>query len=506
MGPGVHSGERSVPYAELLRHAGQFARGYDGLGVGAGDSVAVLLRNDPSFLEASLGTVVLGANPVPINWHWHAQEVGYLLRDCEAKALVVHDDLLGAIARAVPDGVEVIGVPTPAEVCAAYGLTAPAPADAHRYERWLDELKPWDQAPEQAPSSVIYTSGTTGRPKGVVRDPQTDEGREATNVVVEHIFGLGEGAVTVIPAPMYHTAPNVYALGAAVRGLDMTLMPRFDPEDFLRIVERRRVTTVQMVPTMFVRLLQLPEDVRARYDVSSLEFVVHAAAPCAPEIKRAMIDWFGPIVTEYYGSTETGAVVFCTSEEWLAHPGTVGRALPNATVKVLRDDGAEAATGESGEVYVRLHTWPDFTYRGDEAKRASIEHDGLVTSGDIGYLDADGYLYLNDRRNDMIISGGVNIYPAEIEACLIGLEGVLDCAVFGIPDERMGEAVCAHVHHDPGAALTEDAVRDHVAASLARYKVPRVVVLTDELPREDSGKVFKRLLKEPYWAGRERAI
>jgi long-chain acyl-CoA synthetase len=498
MTPGVHSGDRTVPYAELLRHAGQFARGYDGLGIGAGDGVAVLLRNDPVFLEASLGTVVLGATPVPINWHWHAQEVGYLLRDAGARALVVHDDLFPAIADAVPDGMMVIGVPTPPEIRAAYRVGDAEPV-GHRYERWIDELAPWDQAPEQAPSSVIYTSGTTGRPKGVVREPQTDEGREATNLVVEHIFGLREGSVTVIPAPMYHTAPNVYALGAAVRGIDMTLMPRFDPEDFLRIVEQRRVTTVQMVPTMFVRLLQLPDEVRNRYDIGSLEFVVHAAAPCAPDVKRAMIEWFGPIITEYYGSTETGAVVFCTSEEWLAHPGTVGRALPNATVKVFRDDGTEADTGESGEVYVRLHTWPDFTYRGDDDKRRSIERDGLVTSGDIGYLDGDGFLYLNDRRNDMIISGGVNIYPAEIEACLLGLEGVRDCAVFGIPDDGMGEAVCAYVDPDPAAGLTAGAVRDHVASSLARYKVPRVVEFSDALPREDSGKVFKRLLREPYW-------
>src|SRR4051794_5969046 len=537
MPPAVHSGERSVPYPDLLRHAGQFARGYDGLGIGAGDGVAVLLRNDPVFLEASLGTVALGATPVPINWHWQAEEVGYLLRDCEARALVVHDDLFPAIADAVPDGLPVIGVPTPPELRSAYRVGHAEPV-GHRYERWIDELAPWDQAPEQAPSSVIYTSGTTGRPKGVVREPQTDEGREATNVVVEHIFGLREGSVTVIPAPMYHTAPNVYALGAAVRGLDMTLMPRFDPEDFLRIVEQRRVTTVQMVPTMFVRLLRLPEETRARYDVSSLEFVVHAAAPCAPDVKRAMIEWFGPIVTEYYGSTETGAVVFCTSEEWLpppraggrappppfgpivteyygstetgavvfctseewlAHPGTVGRALPNATVKVFRDDGTEAGTGESGEVYVRLHTWPDFTYRGDDDKRRSIERDGLVTSGDIGYLDGDGFLSLNDRRNDMIISGGVNIYPAEIEACLLGLEGVRDCAVFGIPDDGMGEAVCAYVDPDPAAGLTAGTVRDHVGAHLARYKVPRVVEFSDTLPREDSGKVFKRLLREPYW-------
>ena len=192
MTPAVHSGDRSVPYAEVMRHAGQLARGYDQLGVGAGDGVAVLLRNDVAFLEASLGTVALGATPVPINWHWHAQEVGYLLRDAGARALVVHDDLYPGVAAAVPDDVAVIGVPTPPELAAAYRAGAALPAGAHRYERWLDELEPWDQPPEQAPNSVIYTSGTTGRPKGVVRAPQTDEGREATNLVVEHIFGLRE--------------------------------------------------------------------------------------------------------------------------------------------------------------------------------------------------------------------------------------------------------------------------------------------------------------------------
>jgi long-chain acyl-CoA synthetase len=277
------------------------------------------------------------------------------------------------------------------------------------------------------------------------------------------------------------------------------MMEKFDPEGVLEAIQRFGVTEMQMVPTHFVRLLKLPESVRSSYDLSSLKMVIHAAAPCPPDVKRAMIEWFGPIVTEYYGSTETGAVVFCTSEEWLAHPGTVGCALPNATVKVFRDDGSEADTGESGEVYVRLHSWPDFTYRGDDDKRASIERDGLVTSGDIGYLDADGFLYLNDRRNDMIISGGVNIYPAEIEACLLGLDGVRDCAVFGIPDDGMGEAVCAYVDPDPSAGLTAGAVREHVAGHLARYKVPRVVEFSDELPREDSGKVFKRLLREPYW-------
>src|SRR4051812_9696947 len=504
MEAGVHSGERSVPYPEMFANAGRIARGLSQLGVGAGDSVALLLRNDVAFLEASLAAVVLGANAVPVNWHWRDEEVGYLLGDCEAKVLVGHDDLLAGIGA--PAGLEVLGVPAPPEIRAAYGIAEPEPAGGHRYETWLRDLEPWGEAPETAPLSMIYTSGTTGRPKGVVRTPQEGPVSESLRDFLAGIFGLREGAVTVIPAPMYHSAPNAYSLGAAIRLVDQTLMPRFDAEELLRIIEARRVTTVQVVPTMFVRLLALPEAVRSRYDTSSLEVVVHAAAPCPPEVKRAMIDWLGPIVTEYYGSTETGPVVHCTSEEWLAHPGTVGKAVPGGTVRVYGDAGDELPPGESGDVYVWLDAVPDFTYRGDDAKRAAIERDGLVTAGDVGYLDEDGFLYLNDRRNDMVISGGVNIYPAEIEACLLKLGGVRDCAVFGIPDDRMGEAVCAYVDADPAAGLTADAVREHVGAQLAGYKVPRVVEFTDALPREDSGKVFKRLLRDPYWQGRERAI
>jgi long-chain acyl-CoA synthetase len=283
-------------------------------------------------------------------------------------------------------------------------------------------------------------------------------------------------------------------------------MPRFDAEDFLRLVERRRVSVVQMVPTMFVRMLALPESVRSRYDLSSLRRVVHAAAPCPPDVKRAMIEWLGPIIDEYYGGTETGPVVFCTSEEWLEHPGTVGRPIRNASVKILDAGGNELPPGESGEVFMWLDVWPNFTYENDPEKRRSIERDGLVSCGDIGYLDRDGFLHLNDRRSDMVISGGVNIYPAEIEACLMSLPGVRDCAVFGIPDDEFGEAIAAYVEPLDGHPLSAEDVRGHVRATLASYKTPRIVELTRDLPREDSGKIFKRRLREPYWRGRERAI
>ena len=424
---GVRCDGRFSTYPELFARALRASRGLHELGIGAGDRIALLLRNSIEFLEASIATVPLGASAVPINWHWRGEEIAHVLRDSGAKALVVHADLWPAIADSVPAGPAIVVVP------AGGADSAELPDGALSWPDWLAANEPWAQPPEAAPVSIIYTSGTTGQPKGVVRTPATDEQREGTQAMLGEIFQLAPGERTVIPAPMYHTAPNVYALAAAIRGMDMTIMTSFDAEEFLRIVAEHRVTVVQMVPTMFVRLLALPEHVRTGYDLSSLRWIVHAAAPCPPEVKRAMIEWLGPIVAEYYGGTETGPVVFCTSEEWLAHPGTVGRPIGRAVVKVLDADGSELPTGESGEVYMWLDVWPDFTYAGDEEKRRAVERDGLVSCGDIGYLDADGYLYLNDRRSDMVISGGVNIYPAEIEACLMSLEGFATAPCSGSP-------------------------------------------------------------------------
>jgi long-chain acyl-CoA synthetase len=261
-----------------------------------------------------------------------------------------------------------------------------------------------------------------------------------------------------------------------------------------------------MVPTMFVRLNRLPEEVKRRYDLSSLKRIIHGAAPCPPDVKRAIIEWWGPVVCEYYGSTEVGTVTFCTSEEWLAHPGTVGRAVPTATVKVLDEQGRELPPHEPGEVYARLWSHTDFTYQNRDEDRRAIERDGLLTSGDIGYLDEDGFLYLCDRRRDMVISGGVNIYPAEIEYVLIAMPGVRDCAVFGIPDEEFGEALAAAVEPDGTRPLDQAAVRAFLSERIARYKVPKLVLFDPALPREESGKIFKRRLRDPFWADAGRRI
>jgi long-chain acyl-CoA synthetase len=510
---GIRCGVRSSSYEELFGRALRATGGLLELGVGAGDRVGLLLRNSIEFLEASIATVPMGARAVPINWHWRGEEIAHVLRDSRAKALVVHADLWPAIAASVPAGVAVVVVPVEDGAPGAHGApghgdgeAVALPDGALSWPEWLARSEPWAQPPETTPASIIYTSGTTGLPKGVVREPPTEEQRDGLMALFDAIFQLDPGERTLIPAPMYHAAPNAYVNAAVMRGMDITIMTGFDAEEFLRIVAERRITVVQMVPTMFVRLLALPESVRASYDLSSLRWVVHAAAPCPPEVKRAMIEWLGPIVVEYYGSTETGPVTFATSEDWLAHPGTVGRAVSQATVRILDTDGRELPPGESGDVYMRLEVLSDFTYEGDEHKRRAVERDGLLGCGDIGYLDEDGFLYLNDRRSDMVISGGVNVYPAEIEACLLSLAGVRDCAVFGIPDAEFGEALAAHVEPHDGVELTAEAVREHVRSRLAGYKTPRVVELSDSLPREDSGKIFKRRLREPYWVGHDRAI
>jgi long-chain acyl-CoA synthetase len=294
---------------------------------------------------------------------------------------------------------------------------------------------------------------------------------------------------------------------ALALGIDLTIMPRFDPEQFLALVERHAISHAQVVPTMFVRLLELPDEVRHRYDLSSLRAVVHAAAPCPAHVKKRMIEWFGPVIREYYGGTETGIIVTCDSHEWLAHEGTVGKPLEGADIRVFDPDGTVLPRGETGEVYVKPPGYsPRFTYLGQDDKRQEIERDGYLSIGDVGRVDADGFLYLSDRARDMVISGGVNIYPIEIEACLLELPGVRDVAVFGIPDDAYGEALAAHVDADPDAGLTEDAIRDHVRVKLAGYKVPRTVVFDDNLPREESGKIFKRRIRERYWQDAGRAI
>lgn len=460
------------------------------MGITGGDNVALVLTNSVEFLEVTAGIALAGANPVPVNWHGKAEEVGYLLSNSGSKAAFVHSGFLATVQQT--------GTALPLVVVPG---KAPVPDGLVEYEAWLAEYDP-DTNPANPTTGLgmIYTSGTTGKPKGIVRDAISPDSLMQMLKSMMQRMGVGPGIATIFPAPLYHTAPNTLAVLAMRLGMDITILERFDAEQFLAAVERHRVQQVQMVPTMFTRLLRLSQEVRDRYDLSSLRTVVHSAAPCPIHIKRQIIDWFGPIVSEYYGGSETGAIVWCTSEEWLTHPGTVGAPADGAQVRIITDDDEEAPVGEVGVVYVKpADHWPGFTYHGDDKKRREMELDGFVTVGDMGRVDADGFLYLTDRANDMVISGGVNIYPAEIESVLYQLPAVRDCAVVGIPDDEYGESLAAHIEVGEGFQLTEDEVRKFVRDNLAGFKVPKVVVFDDDLPREDSGKLFKRRIRDKYW-------
>jgi len=509
----IVSGARELTTAQMEERAARAANGLKSLGVRPGDLVALYLRNDLAFFEASAACGLVGAYPTPVNWHYTTDEARYLFENSGAKAIIIHADLLSPIAGALPPDVPVLVVETPPEILQTYGLASEAGAAPKTYPEWgawLERFAPYAGPTEAAPGTIIYTSGTTGRPKGVRRKPPTPAEAEVTLRNLCFIFGFdlagADKIVSAMVGPMYHSAPNAYGLTLARIGAELHLEARFDSEGLLRLIEEKRITHLHMVPIMFNRLLKLPADVRRKYDLSSLKFVVHAAAPCPAPVKREMIEWWGPVINEYYGSTETGGVVFCTSEQWLSHPGTVGTPIPGADVRVIDEQGNALKAGEIGEVVAKSPQIADFTYHGDDAKRRASEKVGLIAPGDIGFFDEDGFLYLCDRAKDMIISGGVNIYPAEIESDLHKMPGVADCAVFGIPDDEYGEAVYAVVQPQPGAELTELAVKAYLRERIAGYKVPKQVGFAIDLPREDSGKIFKRKLREPFWEGRETRI
>jgi long-chain acyl-CoA synthetase len=320
------------------------------------------------------------------------------------------------------------------------------------------------------------------------------------------VFGIGPESRCLISAPLYHSAPSSYAMFAAARGAWLRIEPRFDAAATLAAIERHRVTHLYLVPTMMHRLLRLPEEVRRRHDLSSLRFVLTTGAPCPVQTKRAMIEWWGPVVHEAYAASELGYVTVIDSDEALSHPGSVGRPVGEARLRIVDDTGAECPVGTPGRIYARQPAYPDFTYVNQPEARSQAERDGLVSVGDVGFVDADGYLYLCDRASDMVLSGGVNIYPAEIEAALASLPGIADSAVFGVPDEEYGEALLAAIEMLPGAQASADAVRRHLVERIAGFKVPRRIEFHAALPREETGKIFKRRLRDPHWAGRDRRI
>ncbi len=484
------SGEQ-ITYGQMDEAANRIAHLLRGRGLAVGDAIAVLMENSPRYYEIYWAAQRAGIILVPISTHLTASEVAYILEDSDAKLLFT-TPLFGPLVQQMQGA----GMDLPLLI---YGAAGENSADAA-----LADCPVTPIGDQSAGRLMLYSSGTTGRPKGIVPAPLADPGVEAaTPLMMLAVHGFhfpADGSSMYLsPAPLYHAAPLGWSTTVHRLGGTVVVMEKFDPEGALAAIEKYRITESQWVPTHFVRLLKLPEDVRSRYDLSSHSHAIHAAAPCPAAVKQAMLDWWGPIIWEYYAGSEGNGMTMVSSEEWLAHPGTVGRAILG-TVHVCDDTGAEVPAGAEGVIY--FESPHPFAYHKDDAKTAEATHpEGWTTLGDIGRLDADGFLYLTDRRSNMIISGGVNIYPQEIENLLVGHPKVMDAAVIGAPDAEMGECVVAVVQPadmaDAGESLAEE-LREFLSGKLARMKLPRLFDFRPDLPREANGKLYKRKLKEEY--------
>jgi len=489
-----------IPAGELLAAANQTVAGLRALGLRHGDVVAMALPNCRAVFEVLLAGMQAGWHLVPINTHLTDSEMSYILRDSGARAFVGHEGLALRCAQAA----RTAGLPT--DACFAVGdIPGFRPLAA------LRERQPVSLPEDRLAGQLMqYTSGTTGRPKGVHREIAPLDPDVAIGLFAQHLlrFDITPGGdhVHLCGSPMYHLAPLAYAWFSLHFEHRVVLMEHWTPQGALEQIARHRVTTTHMVPTQFHRLLQLSPAERAHYSTSSLRHVLHAAAPCPVEVKRRMLEWWGPVIYEYYGASEGGGTLV-TADEWLRKPGTVGRPWAGAAIRILDDDGKECPPGSPGTVYLKL--LQAFEYRGDPEKTRAARRGDFFTVGDVGYLDADGYLFLCDRKIDMIISGGVNIYPAEVEAVLLTHPRVGDAAVFGVPDDDWGERVKAVIEPakgvTPGPELAQELLT-FCAERLARYKCPSSVDFVAELPRDPNGKLYKRRLRDPYWQNRERAI
>lgn len=487
----------TISNAQLRAAAAQFARALDQAGIPARGTVALLGANTPEFLAAYEGATSSGRTVTPLSWRWTAEDITYVVKDCEADALVL-DARYAALAASAASALKV-------KFCYGRELAG--------FCSWT-EVEALSSRPLEQPLAgrvMMYTSGTTGQPKGVM--PAEPSGPPPS---LMGVYGMAMLRMALPPdqaqarhlvcTPLYHSGPLTYADGAVWLGADLVLLERFEPETVLTCIEQYKIASTFMVPTQFVRLLRLPPAVRARYDLSSLRLVVHGSAPVAPDVKRAMIEWLGPILYEFYGGTEGGGTAI-DSAAWLAHPGSVGRPIPGYEMAILQDDGTPAPAGTPGQLWFRGPT--RFAYKGDPEKTAEAHRGDWHTLGDIGYADADGFLYLCDRRADVIISGGVNIYPAQIEAQLLTHPAVADCCVVGIPDEEWGERIHAVVQPSPGTPPSPElaeVILAHIRTRLARHQMPRGLEFRAELPRTETGKLARRQIRNPYWQGRQRRI
>jgi long-chain acyl-CoA synthetase len=499
------TGGQVITYAELDAEANRLSRVLRAAGLQPGDHVALCLENHSRFLSIIWGAHYAGLYYTAMSSRLTTEEMAYILEDCGAQAFITS-------AHKAEQAAELVDQMPRVKV----RLMIDGVIDGYEPYEGTIEAQPSTPLEEERVEGqdMLYSSGTTGRPKGVkMALPGTPLGDAPDSVTAlgQLLFGTSEETVYLSPAPLYHAAPLRFCRAAHRVGATVIVMEHFDPEQYLQLVERHGVTFSQVVPTMFIRLLKLPDDVRRRYDTSSLTAVVHAAAPCPVEVKAKMIEWWGPIIHEYYAGTEGNGFVYTNSTDWLAHRGSVGKALVG-TLHIVGEDGEEVPTGESGTVYFEGEAASTFEYHNDAEKTESSRDPrgrGWSTLGDVGYLDDDGFLYLTDRKAYMIITGGVNVYPQEAENVLAMHPKVTDVAVFGVPNDDFGEEVKAVVEpvslDDAGPDLERELIA-YCKEHLADVKCPRSVDFRSELPRHPTGKLYKRLLKDEYWADAGRTI
>lgn len=476
-------------FHELNARANQLARALRGGGLAAGDSVAIVSGNRPEFAEVVFACTRAGLRYTPVNRYLSAAEIAYIINDCKASALIGDArfaDLMAETAARSPDTRMLLAVGG-----AIPGFTP--------YQEALSREDESDIADPLLGARMLYTSGTTGRPKGVIRQPNYSTRLEA--IISAPRYQAGSGQLNLCTGPYYHGGPLTFSLIMPLsQGIGVVVMEKWDAQTALQLIERHRITHTHMVPTMFHRLLRLPEAVRRKADVSSMQYILHGAAPCPVASKQGMMDWFGPILWEYFAATE-GSGASCSPQQWLQKPGTVGKPPSEDHVRILDDDGQPCQPGEVGNIFLKGAGELDFEYLGDPEKTARAHRDTHFTVGDIGYLDEDGFLFLTDRNANIIISGGVNIYPAEVEAVLLQHPAVKDVAVIGVPNPEWGEEVKALVQaeQEPAAprALAGELI-EYCRGRIAHFKCPRSVELVTSLPRDDNGKLYRRRLLDRY--------
>jgi acyl-CoA synthetase (AMP-forming)/AMP-acid ligase II len=490
----------SITFRELDERSNQGAHLFRKLGLKIGDGVAIFMENNIRFLEVCWAAQRAGLYFTAISSRLTAGEVEYIVKDANAKALITGHALGKVVAEVAPlvPGVNLLMV----------GGTMPG---YQSYEDAAAEMPVTPIADETAGAAMLYSSGTTGRPKGV-RQPLPGTPIDAPAPLlglVTMLYGIDENSIYLTPAPLYHSAPLHYSMTLQRLGSTVVVMEHFDAEDALRVIEKYKCSASQWVPTMFVRMLKLPDETRLKHDVSSMKSAIHAAAPCPIEVKRKMIEWWGPVLHEYYAGTEGNGMCYTNSADWLTHPGTVGKSLLSP-IHICDEEGNELGVGEEGTIY--FASAAAFTYHNDPKKTAESrhpKHPEWSTLGDIGKLDEDGFLYLTDRKAFMIISGGVNIYPQETENLLIGHPKVADVAVIGVPNEDFGEEVKAVVQPanwaEAGPALADELMA-YARENLSAIKCPRSVDFEKELPRHPTGKLYKRLIRDRYWGKRDSKI